>query len=102
MAAGQMTESKARSCGADTVGPNEAESANQTPQSSPRYEGSLFLFDHYPLTRYAVTGASTVEIMGRGAHASWSAAMRYPRAVGRRRASQRALKGFRGGNYVPA
>jgi integrase len=53
------------------------------PKAIAGYAGSPYSFRHYHLTRYAMTGASTREIMERGGHASWSAAMRYQRSVGR-------------------
>ncbi len=47
------------------------------------YKGTPYSFRHFHLTRYGMTGASTREIMERGGHASWAAAMRYQSAVGR-------------------
>ena len=55
----------------------------QKPKQIAGYEGSPYSFRHYHLTRYGMTGASTREIMERGGHASWAAAMRYQSAVGR-------------------
>lgn len=55
----------------------------EKPKKIAGYEGSPYSFRHFHLTRYGMTGASTREIMERGGHASWAAAMRYQSAVGR-------------------
>lgn len=55
----------------------------EKPKKIAGYAGSPYSFRHFHLTRYGMTGASTREIMERGGHASWAAAMRYQSAVGR-------------------